>query len=65
MPVLLTVPRGAGAEPFAVFRPFARKWDVGTVTAEERAGLVVITLRWDDERSARPEILLLTNKCAR
>jgi hypothetical protein len=58
VPVLVRVPRDGRAEPFAVFRPFARRWDVGTVAAEERAGLVAITIRWEGKADA--EALLLT-----
>ena len=45
VPVLLAIPRDSVARPFAILRPYARRWDSGTVVAQTRGPVVLITLR--------------------
>lgn len=57
-PVLLGVPRDGAQHAFAVLRPYAGRWEFGFVTAQERAGLVVITLSL--AQASQPDVLLFT-----
>ena len=57
VPVLMTVPPDSVAHRFAVFRPYARRWDEGTVLAQRRSGVIVFTLRLSTEESAQVVIL--------
>lgn len=57
-PVLLDVPRDGAQHAFAVLRPYAGRWECGFVTAQERAGLVVIALSL--RQTTQPDVLLFT-----
>ncbi|MGE3525961.1 MAG: hypothetical protein AB7I33_08565 [Gemmatimonadales bacterium] len=58
VPILLAVPRDGQLRPFAVFRPTAAHWDTGTAQVINRAGAVLVILRWDSADKA--QALLLT-----
>lgn len=55
-PVLLAVPRDGKTHRFAVFRPFAARWDTGTAIARSRGGFVVVAL--DFSGADRPQTLV-------
>lgn len=56
-PQLLAVPRDGAAHPISVYRPYPGHWDLGRAAVQERAGLLLVTLRFADDA---PEVLVLT-----
>lgn len=58
VPLLLTVPRDGAPHAISVFRPYPERWERGTATATNRAGLVLVVLRFEPENE--PLVMLVT-----
>lgn len=56
-PELLALPRDGAAYPLSVYRPYPGHWDLGTAEVQERAGLLLVTLRFTNDA---PEVLVFT-----